>query len=60
MISMPHVSNLGHCFRHKRKTIRNNLAEIYGKDLVVSWPEASLRAEQIPLEQFAEMFRRLL
>ena len=24
-----------------------------------AWPEAGLRAEQITLEQFAEMFRRL-
>jgi 16S rRNA (adenine1518-N6/adenine1519-N6)-dimethyltransferase len=48
----------GQCFRHKRKTIRNNLAEIYGS-LVDAWPEAGLRAEQIPLDQFAAMYRRL-
>ena len=48
----------GQCFRHKRKTIRNNLAEIYG-GLVDAWPEAGLRAEQIPLDQFAAMYRRL-
>jgi 16S rRNA (adenine1518-N6/adenine1519-N6)-dimethyltransferase len=47
------------CFRHKRKTIRNNLAEIYGKQLVDAWPEAGLRAEQLSVEQFAEMYRRL-
>ena len=47
------------CFRHKRKTIRNNLAEFYGS-LVDAWPEAGLRAEQIPLDQFAAMYRRLL
>ena len=47
------------CFRHKRKTLRNNLAGFYGKDLVDTWPEASLRAQQISLEGFAEMFRRL-
>ena len=50
---------VGQCFRHKRKTIRNNLAEFYGKERVDSWPEASLRAEQISLERFAEMYRRL-
>jgi len=50
---------MGRCFRQKRKTIRNNLAPIHGRDLVDSWPEAGLRAEQIPLEQFAEMYRRL-
>ena len=47
------------CFRQKRKTLRNNLAGLYGKELVDAWPEASLRAEQVSLEGFAEMFRRL-
>ncbi len=47
------------CFRHKRKTIRNNLAEIYGKEVIDGWPEASLRAEQLPLEKFVEMYQRL-
>ena len=48
---------LGQCFRQKRKTLRNNLAEHYGKE-VDAWPEAGLRAEQIGLEKFAELFRR--
>jgi 16S rRNA (adenine1518-N6/adenine1519-N6)-dimethyltransferase len=47
------------CFRQKRKTLRNNLAGYYGKELVDAWPEASLRAERISLEGFAEMFRRV-
>ena len=51
---------IGHCFRHKRKTIRNNLSEVYAKERIESWPEASLRAEQISLDQFAAMFGRLL
>jgi 16S rRNA (adenine1518-N6/adenine1519-N6)-dimethyltransferase len=46
------------CFRQKRKTLRNNLAGFYGKEMVDAWPEASLRAEQIPLEGFLEMFHR--
>jgi 16S rRNA (adenine1518-N6/adenine1519-N6)-dimethyltransferase len=50
---------LGHCFRQKRKTLRNNLAGIYGKEIVDTWPEASMRAEQLPIERLAEMFRRL-
>lgn len=50
---------VGQCFRHKRKTIRNNLAEIYGHEKIDGWPEAALRAEQISLEQFADMYRRL-
>jgi len=43
------------CFRQKRKTIRNNLAPLP----VASWPEASLRAEQLSVEQFAGMWKRL-
>jgi 16S rRNA (adenine1518-N6/adenine1519-N6)-dimethyltransferase len=50
---------LSQCFRQKRKTLRNNLAGIYGKEVIDPWPEAGLRAEQIALEQFAEMFKRL-
>lgn len=53
------VRFVGHCFGHKRKTLRNNLAGIYGKEVIESWPEASLRAEQIPVEGFVEMWRRL-
>ena len=51
---------LSQCFRQKRKTLRNNLAGIYGKEVIDAWPEAGLRAEQITLEQFAEMYRRTL
>jgi 16S rRNA (adenine1518-N6/adenine1519-N6)-dimethyltransferase len=47
------------CFLHKRKTLRNNLAEFYGRDVVDGWPEAGLRAEQLPLEGFEEMYRRV-
>lgn len=50
---------VGRCFQHKRKTIRNNLADTYGKEVVDVWPEAGLRAEQISIERFAEMYRRL-
>jgi len=50
---------VGLCFHQKRKTLRNNLAEAYGRDTVDDWPEAGLRAEQIPLEGFIEMYRRL-
>ena len=50
---------LCHCFEHKRKTIRNNLAETYGKELVDAWPEAGLRAEQIAIEDLVAMYARL-
>jgi 16S rRNA (adenine1518-N6/adenine1519-N6)-dimethyltransferase len=45
-------------FRHKRKTLRNNLAPVLGKAVVDSWPEAGMRAEQLSLEQFAELYHR--
>jgi 16S rRNA (adenine1518-N6/adenine1519-N6)-dimethyltransferase len=50
---------VGHAFEHKRKTIRNNLAEFYGKQLVEAWPEAGLRAEQLSIEDFARMYARI-
>jgi len=50
---------LRQCFRQKRKTLRNNLAGIYGKEAIDPWPEAGLRAEQMGLEQLAEMYQRL-
>ncbi len=50
---------IGACFHHKRKTLRNNLAAGYATAQVDSWSEAGLRAEQIPLATFVEMFRRV-
>jgi 16S rRNA (adenine1518-N6/adenine1519-N6)-dimethyltransferase len=50
---------LSHSFRQKRKTLRNNLFAVYGKELIDAWPEAGLRAEQIPMEKFVEMFHRI-
>jgi 16S rRNA (adenine1518-N6/adenine1519-N6)-dimethyltransferase len=47
------------CFCHKRKTLRNNLAAVYGKELVDAWPEAGLRAEQLSVERFAEIYKRI-
>ena len=49
---------MSHAFRHKRKTLRNNLAPVYGK-AVETWPEAGLRAEQIPLAGFLELYARV-
>ncbi|MGA2116047.1 MAG: 16S rRNA (adenine(1518)-N(6)/adenine(1519)-N(6))-dimethyltransferase RsmA [Bryobacteraceae bacterium] len=49
---------ISHAFRHKRKTLRNNLAPVYGKT-VETWPEAGLRAEQIPLSGFLELYARV-
>jgi 16S rRNA (adenine1518-N6/adenine1519-N6)-dimethyltransferase len=50
---------VGRSFEHKRKTIRNNLAPFYGKDVIDSWPEAGLRAEQLPVEDFVRMYARI-
>ncbi len=49
------VHFVGLCFRRKRKTIRNNLSPLYDAG---AWPEAGLRAEQLSLEQFRDMYRR--
>lgn len=47
------------CFRQKRKTLRNNLLPHYGGQ-VNDWPEVNMRAEQIDMETFAAMYRRLV
>jgi 16S rRNA (adenine1518-N6/adenine1519-N6)-dimethyltransferase len=54
----PFLEFVGQCFRHKRKTLRNNLAEIYGKEAVESWPEAGLRAEQLSIDEFTQIYQR--
>ena len=47
------------CFHHKRKTLRNNLTGFYDRDLLAGVPEASQRAEQLSLEEFQSLYRRL-
>jgi 16S rRNA (adenine1518-N6/adenine1519-N6)-dimethyltransferase len=49
----------GCCFRQKRKTLRNNLAGVYGKDAMDGWPEAGKRAEELSIEELAGLYRRL-
>lgn len=49
----------GWCFAHKRKTLRNNLAPHYRRQLIEQQPEAGLRAEQLSIEQLAGLFGRL-
>jgi len=48
----------GRCFAQKRKTLRNNLRPFYGS-AIESMPEAGLRAEQLTIERFADLLRRL-
>jgi len=50
---------LAHSFEHKRKTLRNNLAPVYGKEVVDAWPEAGMRAEQIAIDGFVAMYGRI-
>jgi len=44
------------CFRHKRKTLRNNLAPLYE---IGEMEEAGLRAEQLSIPQLAALFAKL-
>jgi 16S rRNA (adenine1518-N6/adenine1519-N6)-dimethyltransferase len=41
------------CFQHKRKTLRNNLG-------VADFPESGLRAEQLTVAEFADLYKRLV
>lgn len=45
-------------FAHKRKTLRNNLRPFYGA-AIDAQPEASLRAEQLSIEDFISLEQRL-
>jgi 16S rRNA (adenine1518-N6/adenine1519-N6)-dimethyltransferase len=48
-----------HCFRHKRKTLRNNLAPVYGVEKIEALPEARLRAEQLGVVELAALYRKM-
>lgn len=43
------------CFRHKRKTLRNNLAPLYE---ISALPEARLRAEQLSISELAALYAK--
>jgi 16S rRNA (adenine1518-N6/adenine1519-N6)-dimethyltransferase len=44
------------CFRHKRKTLRNNLAPLYE---LASLPEGRLRAEQMSISELAALWVKI-
>ena len=46
----------GRAFRHKRKTLRNNLLPFFDKSRLESMPEAGLRAEQLSIGQLRDLF----
>lgn len=44
------------CFRHKRKTLRNNLAPLYE---IGGWEEGRLRAEQMSIPELAALYVKI-
>jgi 16S rRNA A1518/A1519 N6-dimethyltransferase RsmA/KsgA/DIM1 with predicted DNA glycosylase/AP lyase activity len=47
------------CFRHKRKTLRNNLRSDYDPALVDRLPQGGLRAEQLSIQDLAAIHHTL-
>ena len=47
------------CFRQKRKTLRNNLAALYPREVVDSQPGLSRRGEELSVQEFLELYRAL-
>lgn len=47
----------GLCFRHKRKTLRNNLIGAYPKGLVARLVEPKARAEELGIPELARLFQ---
>jgi len=50
---------VGQCFRHKRKTLRNNLSEVANASVLADLPGMGRRAEELTLAEFLELWNRL-
>ncbi len=50
---------VGHCFRHKRKTLRNNLAGVIDAGKLEAASLGKQRAEALSLSDLIELFRKL-
>jgi 16S rRNA (adenine1518-N6/adenine1519-N6)-dimethyltransferase len=46
-------------FRQKRKTLRNNLAPMFGRERLDAMPEMKQRAEQLSVDDLIALYRRL-
>jgi 16S rRNA (adenine1518-N6/adenine1519-N6)-dimethyltransferase len=49
----------GHCFRQKRKTLRNNLSGIYDRALLSDVPETARRGEELSIEELRSLYHRV-
>jgi len=47
------------CFRHKRKTLRNNLAGLFAPERIEAMAEAPLRAEELAVSELVRLFDKL-
>jgi 16S rRNA (adenine1518-N6/adenine1519-N6)-dimethyltransferase len=47
------------CFRHKRKTLRNNLAGTFSREMLDQRPEMNRRAEQLSVSAFVDLHRSM-
>ena len=45
------------CFRHKRKTLKNNLLAAYGPEAAKGLPDPRVRAEQLGVKELADVAR---
>ena len=55
----PFLRFVGHCFRQKRKKIRNNLLDVHDKSTLDAIPETSKRAEQLSISEFIALYDKL-